>query len=239
KTKQQLLDLKDQAANVLPKKKVEEVLPPLSRYTLPEFEKKPPVHVDPVDVKAAMETGDVKPSPEIIAKRTKELESSLLSAIHSAETKVSAATDAKIKTITAINEHAALVKATVDEPQNADWEKVTSALQHAESLAHKDGIAEADARNYIDNLRTVISHGKKDSVTANNPLLLNATETANKLSHQLDELDSLVLKARQESTILNQYKDLIERSRSQFALEMKSILPNVDVNEKVGSELLR
>ncbi|PIO77599.1 hypothetical protein TELCIR_00306 [Teladorsagia circumcincta] len=124
KTKQQLLDLKDQAANVLPKKKVEEVLPPLSRYTLPEFDKKPPVHVDPVDVKTAVDTGDAKPSPEIIAKRAKELESSLLSAIHSAESKVSAATDAKIKTITAINEHAALVKATVDEPQNADWEKV-------------------------------------------------------------------------------------------------------------------
>ncbi|VDM74523.1 unnamed protein product, partial [Strongylus vulgaris] len=30
---------------------------------------------------------------------------------------------------------------------------VTSALQHAESLAHKDSVAEADGRNYIDNLR--------------------------------------------------------------------------------------
>lgn len=34
--------------------------------------------------------------------------------------------------------------------------KVTSALQHAESLAHEDSLIEADGRNYIDSLRKVI-----------------------------------------------------------------------------------
>ncbi|VDP43713.1 unnamed protein product [Heligmosomoides polygyrus] len=235
KTKQQLEGLKEQVISVIPKKKTEEVLPPLARISLPEPEKRPPVHVDPVDVKTPKEISEEEHSPDVVVQKRKQLESALLSAIQSAESRVRAATDAKIKTITAINDHAKLVKATVDEPQNADWEKVTSALQHAESLAHEDSLIEADGRNYIDSLRKVISDGKKDSSTAKNPLLINATETANKLSHQLDELDGLVLKARQESAILNQYKDLIERSRNQFALEMKSILPHVDVNAKVST----
>ncbi|WKY16032.1 hypothetical protein Q1695_001033 [Nippostrongylus brasiliensis] len=232
KTKQQLTDLKDQVISVMPKKKTEEVLPPLAKVIRPEIETKPAVHVDPVDVRTPIVVTDEKPSQEVVAQRTRKLESSLLQAIQSAEGKVRAVTDAKIQTIEAINRHAQLVKATVDDPQNADWDKVTSALQHAEALAHKDGVAEADGRNYIDVLRKVIDDGKKDATTARNPLLLNAAETANKLSHQIDELNGLVTKARQESTILNQYKDLVERSRNQFALEMKSILPNVDVNAK-------
>ncbi|KAK5972332.1 MICOS complex subunit MIC60 [Trichostrongylus colubriformis] len=236
KVKQQLSDLKDQAVSYIPIPKTipqtNESLTHPKSDDLPKTESKPLVHVDPVDVRAPTATRGATPNLEVTAKQREELESSLLSAIQSAETRVRAATEAKIRTIAAINEHAALVKATVDEPQNADWEKVTSALQHAESLAHKDGVAEADGRNCIDSLRKVISRGRKDPTTAKNPLLINATETANKLSHQLDELDGLVMKARQESTILNQYKDLIEHSRNQFALEMKSILPNVDVNAK-------
>ncbi|RCN29201.1 hypothetical protein ANCCAN_25045 [Ancylostoma caninum] len=203
KAKQHLADLKEQVVSVIPKKKTEEVmvLPPLARIPLPEFERKPPVHVDPVDLKPPQEIPTGKLSPEVIAERCKQLESSLMSAIQSAEAKVRAATEAKVMTINAINDHAVLVKSTVDDPQKADWEKI-------------------------------ISFGKNDPSTSNNALLINATETANKLSHQLDELNGLVSKARQESTILNQYKDLIERSRQQFALEMKSILPNVDVNAK-------
>ncbi|KAK6766915.1 hypothetical protein RB195_026278 [Necator americanus] len=232
KAKQHLVDLKEQVASVIPKKITDEVLPPLPRIPLPELEKRQPVHVDPVDITSPQDAYPPKSNPVLSAERSKELESSLISAIQSAEAKVRAATEAKVMTINAINDHANLVKSTVDDPHTSNWEKVTSALQHAESLAHKDGIAEADGRNYIDKLRKIINIGKTDPTTSNNPLLINATETANKLSHQLDELDGLVSKARQESTILNQYRDLIERSRKQFALEMKNILPNVDINSK-------
>lgn len=233
KTKQQLADIKDQVISAIPKKKPQEVLPPLPLIPLPEPAKKPAVHVDPVDVKTPHETEDtVELNTEGVLRKRNELESALLAAIQSAEARVRTATEAKVKTIRAINDHAQLVKNSVDEPQTADWEKVTSALQHAESLAHNDRLAEVEGRHSIDNLRKIINQGKNDPSTSKSPLLLNATETANKLSHELDELDGLVSKARQESTILNQYKDLIERSRNQFALEMKSILPNVDVNAK-------
>ena len=80
----------------------------------------------------------------------------MLSAIHQAEVRVQAATEAKIQTISAVNEHANLLKKTVDNPQNANWESVTMALQQAESLSSKDGNAEANSRNYIDQLRNVL-----------------------------------------------------------------------------------
>lgn len=69
-------------------------------------------------------------------------------------------------------------------------------------------------------------------MTRDNPLLANATETVNKLGQQLDELNVLVQRTRSESRIMNQYKDLIEKSRQQFAQELKSILPNVDIHAK-------
>lgn len=231
KTKQQISDLKDQVVASIPKKK-EEILPPLIRPAPPAIDKKAAVHVDAVDVKKTIDILPPKPTAEQTVANNKQLESSLLAALRAAESRVRDATEAKIQTIAAVNQHAQLLKKTVDNGANADWEKVTSALQHAESLSRSDGSAEADGRNFIDNLRKVIAEGKSSSSTSSNPLLINAAETANKLSHQLDELNGLVNKARQESTILNQYKDLIDRSRQQFAMEMKSILPNVDVHAK-------
>ncbi|CAO4383747.1 unnamed protein product [Caenorhabditis nigoni] len=223
-------EIKEAVVAVVPKKK--EVLPPLELAPLPPVLPKEPVHVDPIDVRKDVTPIVAKPSPDVVAAKNKQLEDRLKIAIHSAEGKVRVATEAKLKTINAINEHAAVLKQTVDDAKNANWENVTAALQRAEAEARVDSGQEVDGRNYIDNLRKIVNDGKKDSATATNPLLLNAQETANKLTHQLDEINALVNKSRQESAVLNQYKDLIEKSRQQFALEMKSILPNVDVHAK-------
>uniref|UniRef100_A0A8R1DY20 MICOS complex subunit MIC60 n=1 Tax=Caenorhabditis japonica TaxID=281687 RepID=A0A8R1DY20_CAEJA len=230
KTKKQIEDIKEKVVSTVSKKK--EILPPLELAPLPPVLPKDPVHVDPVDVRKDVTVVPVKPSADIVAAKNKQLEDRLKNAIHSAEGKVRVATEAKLKTINAINEHASILKQTVDDAQHANWENVTAALQRAEVEARQDSTQEVDGRNFIDNLRKIVNDGKRDSVTTSNPLLLNAQETANKLSHQLDEVNSLVNKARQESAVLNQYKDLIDKSRKQFALEMKSILPNVDVHAK-------
>lgn len=58
------------------------------------------------------------------------------------------------------------------------------------------------------------------------------SQSANKLKHQLDELNYLAEKARLERRIFNQYKDLINKSREHFAQELKSIVPGIDVNAK-------
>lgn len=59
-----------------------------------------------------------------------------------------------------------------------------------------------------------------------------ATESANKFSHQLDELNHLSEKARLERRIFNQYKDLITKSREHFAEELNSIVPGIDIHAK-------
>lgn len=211
----------------------EKVLPPLNIHQPPPVTKKPAVEVEAVDIhKKNKDLVQTKPSEEITNVRNKQLENRLMTALRAAENQVQTATEAKLQTLRAINDHANLLKKTVDAGPNAEWEKVTQALQKCESLSAVDTRTEAEGRNQIDVLRTVIIDGKSDAVTLSNPLLLNALESANKFQHQLDELNILVHKARQESTILNQYKELIERSRQQFALEVKSVLPAVDIDAK-------
>uniref|UniRef100_A0A915C4D4 MICOS complex subunit MIC60 n=1 Tax=Parascaris univalens TaxID=6257 RepID=A0A915C4D4_PARUN len=238
-TKQQMSELKDRVMRVIPqpKRKSEEVEKPLLKITpLPPIPKssQPNAVVEPVDVTAIPE--EIRPhgviSSELRAKKNKELESSLKAALASSTIKVQAATDAKVATIAAINEHSALMKKNVDDAQHADWEEVAKALERVEKLSRTDSADEIDARNYLDNVRKVVSEGRACDVTRDNPLLANATETVNKLGQQLDELNVLVQRARSESRIMNQYKDLIEKSRRQFAQELKSILPNVDIHAK-------
>uniref|UniRef100_A0AC34GXD7 MICOS complex subunit MIC60 n=1 Tax=Panagrolaimus sp. ES5 TaxID=591445 RepID=A0AC34GXD7_9BILA len=200
-----------------------------------QTEKKPdaPIRtVEPVDVRAS-HIGPITSFNTVEANElNKQLESRILAAISSAEKKVKAANDAKVHTIEAIQEHAIKLKKAVDDGANANWDVVSESLINSERFAKSDMNEETHSRNYIDSLRKIINDGKSNPSTANNPLLLNAIETANKLSYQLDELNSLVQKARNESRVLNQYKDLIDKSRQQFSTELKAILPDVDLNAK-------
>lgn len=42
----------------------------------------------------------------------------------------------------------------------------------------------------------------------------------------------MIQKSRNESRVFNQYKDLIDRSRKQFADELRAVVPNVDIHAK-------
>lgn len=64
----------------------------------------------------------------------------------------------------------------------------------------------------------------------NNLLLSSVRQTVDKLSHQLDELNIYIRKARDEGRILSEYKELVDKSRKQFAQELKSVLPNIDLH---------
>lgn len=76
----------------------------------------------------------------------------------------------------------------------------------------------------------IIEQGETTELTRNNPLLQNARETIYKLDRQLDEMNLIIKKTRDEGRILSEYKDLIDKSRKQFASELKSVLPNVDIH---------
>jgi len=174
-------------------------------------------------------------------------EARLLSAIEETERKVKAASQAKYKTIQAINEHSKALKKAVDDGKNADWPAVSKALANADKLAKAGIMEESSSRNSLDSLRKLLAEAKSVTAMAGSNLILVASETQRKLNRQLDELNHLEEKARLESRIFTQYKDLVEQSRQQFANELKvkeshdsdlqiipcafkSVLPGIDVN---------
>ncbi|KAK0396321.1 hypothetical protein QR680_001670 [Steinernema hermaphroditum] len=189
------------------------------------------VEVTPVDVKKSVIAAVPEPVLDVEAENRR-LEDCIKSAIQSAEAKVKFATDAKLKTIQAIDDHAKALKKAVDDGAKANWNSVSVALNVVDKHAACDAKEEVDSRNYIDNLSKIVNDGKASASTGKNPLLVNATETVNKLSSQLDELNMLVEKSRGESRVFNKYKDLIDQSRRQFSSELKGILPHVDISAK-------
>lgn len=76
----------------------------------------------------------------------------------------------------------------------------------------------------------ILEQGEVNEPDHVNPLLQNVQETVHKLTRQLDEMNLVIKKARGEGRILSEYRVLIDESRKQFASELKSILPNVDVH---------
>ncbi|EFO27622.1 mitofilin [Loa loa] len=167
-----------------------------------------------------------------ISQRTQHgtIEKMLKTSLQSAIEKVHSATEAKYRTVDVINEHTRVMKRTVDEGEKGDWTQVTSALQKVEKAANNDAMEENDARNYLDSVRKIIEQGEAAEPTRSNPLLQNARETIHKLDRQLDEMNLIIKKTRDEGRILSEYKDLIDKSRKQFASELKSVLPNVDIH---------
>ena len=77
----------------------------------------------------------------------------------------STAKDAKLKTIGAMQKHAALLKEALDrgftKEMNADeWEKVDKAASHVEECSKQDSINEDLARKALDSLKTVFITSK-------------------------------------------------------------------------------
>ncbi|CAD5222210.1 unnamed protein product [Bursaphelenchus xylophilus] len=210
----------EMAHKVVPEKK--ELPPP-----------KPRPEIVPVDVhKPVLPPSTKKPTSEETVRATKEIEKNVISALEKTQKVVKDATDAKIKTIEAVTNHAKAIKEAVDAGSNANWDKVREALAYAENLANKDLELEAKSRNALDGLKKVISSGKHDAAAASAPILVNARDTADKLSYQIDELNQMIQNARNESRVFNQYKDLIDKSRQRFAEELKAVVPNVDIHAK-------
>ncbi|OZC10316.1 hypothetical protein X798_02623, partial [Onchocerca flexuosa] len=163
-------------------------------------------------------------------KQHETMEKMLKTSLQSAIAKVQSATEAKYRTVDIINEHTRVMKQAVDEGEKGDWMLVTDALQKVDKAAKNDAEEENDARNYLDNVRKIIEQGEIAEPTRSNPLLQNAHETIHKLERQLDEMNLVIKRTRDEGRILSEYKDLIEKSRKQFASELKSVLPNVDIH---------
>ncbi|KHN86124.1 Mitochondrial inner membrane protein [Toxocara canis] len=187
----------------------------------------PVVNVDKKDLDASF-----------VAKKNKELEAALIAAIEIAESKVRTAKDSKLKTITGIREHAALLKKAVDDRENGDWSGVSKALDKAETFAKSDRKDEVEARNSLDALKEIAFNGKNCSYTSGNKLIVLAMETAKKLNQQIDELNLLAEAARTRSRLLTQYKALVDESRKRFAKQLHELSQHIDMqdNKTVANE---
>ncbi|VDN03413.1 unnamed protein product [Thelazia callipaeda] len=158
------------------------------------------------------------------------MEKRLKASLQSAIEKVHSATEAKYTTVDRINDHTRIMKKTIDEGEKGDWVQVTNAQEKVDEAMSNDARQERDARNYLDNVKKIIELGEEDELTRSSPLLQNALETVHKLVRQLDEMNFVVRKTRNEGRVLSEYKDLIDKSRKQFASELKSVLPHVDIH---------
>lgn len=161
---------------------------------------------------------EVKPKDTIV---DNEFELQIIESLKFATEKASSAKDAKLKTISAVQKHSALLKEAVDQGftndvNSIEWEKVENAASLVEESSKKDLIEEDGARKAIDSLKTQINEWRLDPKKASTPALTNSIETVRKLTLRLDELNLLLEKERSQSNILSNYKDLVNKGRQQL-----------------------
>ncbi|RXG57581.1 MICOS complex subunit Mic60 [Armadillidium vulgare] len=70
------------------------------------------------------------------------------------------------------------------------------------------------------------------SATPLNRLKKKAEETLSELNYALSKISSTVAEALRDTTAVNEFKNLVEASRTQFEAEVRSLLPDVKIGEK-------
>uniref|UniRef100_A0AC35U6V6 MICOS complex subunit MIC60 n=1 Tax=Rhabditophanes sp. KR3021 TaxID=114890 RepID=A0AC35U6V6_9BILA len=202
--------------------------------------KKKPVDVSPVDVKSVPKVAQAPLKPVILedasAIENARLQRKLMGALDDAQHKVQQATSSTFFTIEKIKNHTVALKTAIDNGVNGDWNAVTATMKEIEDQQAKDRNFETDALNYITSLETIIEEGKARPETARNPLLLNCKETANKMKSEMNRVKILVNREKNEINVLDNYKDLIEKSRQEFWKEVHAVAPDVDLSA-VGNTL--
>ncbi|KAL3068710.1 hypothetical protein niasHT_032126 [Heterodera trifolii] len=199
--------------------------------------------IDPVDLKAK-KGGPSRPKVTPRGPIDDAFESQLTDALDTANRHAKAAANAKYQTVQALQLHTKLMKEAVDSDVKQKggegggdlpkWDEVKLAKAEADRRAKLDTEKEGTARDAIKELEKLILTGSQKSVGDDEPLLLNARETANKLSSRLDEMNLLLGREQAQMRIFTNYRDLVEQGRQQWAEELNSIFPGIDLRAKQG-----
>ncbi|KAI3421021.1 hypothetical protein GPALN_014648 [Globodera pallida] len=142
------------------------------------------------------------------------------------------------KNMEALQHHTNMLKKAVDsgvrkeEGGDTCWAEVKTAKDEVERCTKLDEEQERAARASIKELEQIIVDGKLRGLDT--PLLLNARETSTKLSSRLDELNLLLGRHQAQMRIFTNYRDLVEQGRKQWADELKSVFPDIDLRAKQG-----
>uniref|UniRef100_A0A1I7SZB9 MICOS complex subunit MIC60 n=1 Tax=Caenorhabditis tropicalis TaxID=1561998 RepID=A0A1I7SZB9_9PELO len=163
--------------------------------------------------------------------KNENLTESLKTHLTEAEKATKAATGAKLETIRAIEHHIQVIREAIEAGKDGDWDAVTVAHLKAKRLAEADLEKEKKARNSIAELVAEANLGGQGETTQLNPLVPISKTTAEKLSHELDEMISSVKYVDSERIFVHDYSDRVAESRKKFQLELKAVHPNLNYEE--------
>uniref|UniRef100_A0A1I7SZB8 MICOS complex subunit MIC60 n=1 Tax=Caenorhabditis tropicalis TaxID=1561998 RepID=A0A1I7SZB8_9PELO len=124
-----------------------------------------------------------------------------------------------------------VIREAIEAGKDGDWDAVTVAHLKAKRLAEADLEKEKKARNSIAELVAETNLGGQGETTQLNPLVPISKTTAEKLSHELDEMISSVKYVDSERIFVHDYSDRVAESRKKFQLELKAVHPNLNYEE--------
>jgi len=127
-----------------------------------------------------------------------------------------------------------VLTSNVSAKNDAAWNEMFLAAQDKSEKSKMADDKEKEAINAINNVMESIAEGRKNVGTSTNPMLLVAEEAANQAIWLLDQAKGKRLEAQSESSVVEQYKELVEEGKNQFHREMASIMPDVQLGEKNG-----
>ncbi|XP_037077945.1 MICOS complex subunit Mic60-like [Pollicipes pollicipes] len=140
--------------------------------------------------------------------------------------------------------HVERVFRSLDDATEADWTEVKSSAdiktqmcEKAEELARNaSGVSPSWLtfydREYLDKLSTVIEDSRQNKVTATNEKLTPIQEALANAYYRLETAKNKVAAALSEARVMDEFRQLVDESRTKFQQEMSSIVPGVVLGEK-------
>ncbi|KAM9471067.1 MICOS complex subunit MIC60 isoform 1-T1 [Clarias gariepinus] len=137
----------------------------------------------------------------------------------------------------AINTHTHRLREAMDsedspDKKSAQWKDLEDALSHRTHSVDQAGQALLQAKEQLENLRSVINSAKQANIDAARPQILAAEENLHSMIVDLDKVVTKVHAAQSEAKIVSQYSELVKEAKVQFQKELSSITPEVQANWK-------
>ncbi|XP_059149003.1 MICOS complex subunit Mic60-like isoform X2 [Physella acuta] len=134
-----------------------------------------------------------------------------------------------------IRNHTKLLKQAMDDTsdilqKDAQWEAVAIAYKEREHAFQRANELSIESKKSLERLKDVITEGKVNQVTKQNPAIFPASKRVNDLLKDMTAANSKVREAEAESNVMQKYKELVDKGRKQFQKEIESILPDAKIS---------
>ncbi|KAB7506881.1 MICOS complex subunit Mic60 [Armadillidium nasatum] len=158
----------------------------------------------------------------------------ITSIIKEAQALVTEALNAAEKAANAVKSHAEKAYAAIDSGEGHEslYAVCAEVAKAKKELVKTAETKMLEAKEKIKKLQDEITIGKGSKLTEGNSLLTSAEETLSELNYALSKISSTVAEALRDTTAVNEFKNLVEASRTQFEAEVRSLLPDVKIGEK-------